>query len=535
MSLNIGVNVIEVDGATAPSVQGALTSVAGFIIRSKRGLAGQVVRVTNMVEFVEHFGGHDDEMMGAYAVSGFFQNGGATAYVMRILPEPDDASSPSAPVEATGTFAVTFPPPEGGAEITVLPLAVTAAYRNEDDPGEWGNHLAIALEKTDAFDDASTLLNLVVHYPDARGDAVETWEGLDLVTEDGYRAAQTLIERRSKYIRLDASPASSTSTLTVGGDPQPLGGGSNGTFAEGEVSERAQNALDAFDTQPIQLLCCPETATIEFSEAAMTRCEELGDRMFVGHLPIGEEGSLDLDAAIEQDDGVGTLADYARSDSLRGAKRYGALYGPNVLVPDPLSTEPKSVPPTGHILGVYARTDMQRGIWKAPAGDGARLLGVLDVTDRVSDTTHTYFVKQLGINLVRPVVGKGLVVDSARTLSTDPRWLYVNVRLLFNFVKSSLKLGLRWVVGEPNDATLWGRVKHDSVEPFLMGLWRAGAFGSGTPGQSFNVVVDGTNNRADDVMAGRLNVDVAFYPSRPAETIVVRVGQQQGVSSAGEA
>src|SRR5690606_23610535 len=119
------------------------------------------------------------------------------------------------------------------------------------------------------------------------------------------------------------------------------------------------------------------------------------------------------------------------------------LYGPDVLVFDPLRSKPRSIPPTGHVLGVYARTDRERGIWKAPAGDAARLRGVVDVSDRVNDRDHTRFVKQYGVNLVRPIPGKGIVIDSARTLSTDTKWLYVNVRLLFNFVKSSLKHNLR--------------------------------------------------------------------------------------------
>jgi uncharacterized protein len=126
------------------------------------------------------------------------------------------------------------------------------------------------------------------------------------------------------------------------------------------------------------------------------------------------------------------------------------------------------------------------------------------------------------------------VIDSSRTLSTNTLWLYVNVRLLFNYVKTSLKYGLRWVVQEPNDTTLWNKIKYNSVTPFLMGLWRRGAFGPGAPADVFTVKVDAENNPPANIQQGILNVEVYFYPSRPAETIVITVGQQEGGAKTSE-
>jgi phage tail sheath protein FI len=185
-------------------------------------------------------------------------------------------------------------------------------------------------------------------------------------------------------------------------------------------------------------------------------------------------------------------------------------------------------------MGAFARIETGRGIWKAPAGDEANLLGVLDVETRLSDADHTELVAAGAVNGIRAVPRAGIVVDASRTLSSDPRWRYVNVRLLFNFVKSSLRDGLRWVRQEPNRDTLWAAVHYGTVTPFLMGLWRQGAFGTGTPEQTFTVVVDATNNPPDQVEQGRLNVEVYFYPSRPAETIVITVGQQASGGSAAE-
>ena len=161
--------------------------------------------------------------------------------------------------------------------------------------------------------------------------------------------------------------------------------------------------------------------------------------------------------------------------------------------------------------------------------------GALDTKYHITDKQHTILVKQGSINAVRAISGLGIVIDSSRSLSTSNLWLYVNIRLLFNFVKSSLKDGLRWVVQEPNDDTLWNKVKYNSVTPFLMGLWRRGAFGPGGPEDVFTVKCDAETNPPANIQQGVFTVEVYFYPSRPAETIIIIVGQQEGGGSASEA
>jgi phage tail sheath protein FI len=220
-----------------------------------------------------------------------------------------------------------------------------------------------------------------------------------------------------------------------------------------------------------------------------------------------------------------------------GKKVYGALYGPHIAIFDPAGTGAapmRWVPPVGHVMGVYARVEASRGIWKAPAGDEATVFGALDVEYRLSDAEHDDLVRNGAVNGIRVVPRAGIVVDSSRTLSSDTRWLYVNVRLLFNYVKSTLKQGLSWVRQEPNRDTLWNAVKFNSVTPFLMGLWRQGAFGAGNPDQVFTVICDASNNPPAQVDQGIFTVEVYFYPSRPAETIRIIVGQQPSGATANE-
>ena len=129
-------------------------------------------------------------------------------------------------------------------------------------------------------------------------------------------------------------------------------------------------------------------------------------------------------------------------------------------------------------MGVYARTDLERGIFKAPAGNDALVEGALAVSANFTDAQHTDMVRNGWVNGIRNTAGLGIIVAASRTLSTDTRWWYVNVRLLFNFVKSTLRDGLRFVRQEPNSDTLRRSVRLNVVTPFLLGLWKQGAFGS---------------------------------------------------------
>jgi phage tail sheath protein FI len=245
--------------------------------------------------------------------------------------------------------------------------------------------------------------------------------------------------------------------------------------------------------------------------------------MFVGSPPDG----LDLDGI------------QAYASPLRGRKVFGAIYAPWIDIPNPLDTTGADpllrIPPVGHVLGVYARVGEARGVWKAPAGDEANLRLAAGVALDMTDTEHTTLVKEGGVSAIRAIRGAGVIIDSSRTLSTDSRWLFVGTRRLFNFVKSSLRDGLRWVPQEPHDEELRRKVRFNVVTPFLLGLWRQGAFGSDPAEDVFTVKCDASNNPPTEVNIGRFKLEVYFYPVKPAETIVIIVGQQESGATAAEA
>jgi phage tail sheath protein FI len=284
-----------------------------------------------------------------------------------------------------------------------------------------------------------------------------------------------------------------------------------------------RTGLHAFDIVAIQLLACPETTSPGVVSAALAYCEERGDAMFVGTVPP----DVDLEGA------------KAYASPFRARKVFGALYAPWIEIANPLDTTGANpmrlVPPVGHVLGVYARIGAARGVWKAPAGDEAQLELALGVQYGMTDVDHTDLVKNGGVNGIRAIPGSGIVVDASRTLSTDTRWLYVNVRRLFNFVKISLRDGLRFVPQEPHDEALRRKVRFTVVEPFLLGLWKQGAFGSDAAEKVFTVKCDASNNPPAEVNLGRFRLEVFFYPVKPAETIVVVVGQQESGGTATDA
>ncbi|OYY91539.1 MAG: hypothetical protein B7Y45_03000 [Sphingomonas sp. 28-66-16] len=346
----------------------------------------------------------------------------------------------------------------------------------------------------------------------------EVWDGLSMEPDTADYAPTRLNHPMSgsRFVMAEDLLSASAVGADLPADSgfAPLAGGRDAAPTANDFvgDPVARSGFHAFDTDAVQLVAC-ERADPSVVIGALAYCSAREDCMFVGSTP---EGVVGADAV-------------TYGQAFQGRKVYGALYSPWIVINDPqgVGDNPlRAIPPTGHVMGVYARIDGLRGVWKAPAGDEASIAGAIDVTYRMTDEEHTQLVKDGSVNGIRAIPRAGIVIDASRTLSTDTRWLYVNVRLLFNMVKSSLKDGLRWVRQEPNRSQLWNSINYGTVTPFLLGLWRRGAFGTGKPEDVFTVICDANNNPPDQVDQGILNVEVYFYPSKPAETIIITVGQQ---------
>jgi uncharacterized protein len=268
--------------------------------------------------------------------------------------------------------------------------------------------------------------------------------------------------------------------------------------------------------------------------AAPGRDEEEVQRALVAHA----ENMQDRFALLEMPRGT-PMSGGGGADTLRGigdsAHGYAAIYYPWLMVTSVKSGKRMPVPPTGHVAGIYARTDTNRGVHKAPAGNEAMVSGVLGVETTMSDDEQGGLNK-IGVNVIRVFQAGGRpVVWGARTTATtiDSNWQYVNIRRLFLFLEESIQEGIRWAVLEPNIPSLHQKLKR-SITAFLTQQWRDGALYGTKADEAFYVRIDEILNPPDARALGRLTIEVGVAPAYPAEFIVVRIGIWQGGSDVNE-
>jgi phage tail sheath protein FI len=309
---------------------------------------------------------------------------------------------------------------------------------------------------------------------------------------------------------LTASLSGGTDVVPTDADVIGYDGGPNlksGLLAIAEIDEVAILAAPGLTSQTVQ-------------NELIDQCELLMDRFAV------------LDPVAGASNGPATLSQIEAQRNLYDTK-YAALYYPRIVIADPVNTgQTRTVAPSGHILGIYSRVDETRGVHKAPANEVVR--GIVDVETAVSKGMQE-ILNPLNINVIRDLrsMQRGIRVYGARCATSDSEWNYINVRRLFIFLEESLDVGTQWVVFEPNDERLWARVK-DSVTIFLTRVWRDGALMGTKPEYAFFVNVDRTTMSDDDILNGRLIMTIGIAPSRPAEFVVIRIGQWLGGSSVQE-
>jgi Bacteriophage tail sheath protein len=273
---------------------------------------------------------------------------------------------------------------------------------------------------------------------------------------------------------------------------------------EAEPLSHGVNELEG--VRDLGLLCLPGETDLAILRRALHVAERRG--LFL----VGDAMDLDPRAATK-------IAGAVASDE--GA-RSGALYWPPLRVTAADGSE-RLVAPSGAVCGLFARVDISRGVWKPPAGTEAALLGTKGPAAQV-DEAEVSSLADARVNAIRAFPGRGIRVWGGRTLSSDREWKYVNVRRLFVFLERSIDRGLQWTVFEPNDRSLWAKVRV-AVGTFLADLWHRGAFQGRTPWDAFFVRCDRSTMTQDDLESGRLNVVIGFAPLKPAEFVVIEISK----------
>ena len=282
---------------------------------------------------------------------------------------------------------------------------------------------------------------------------------------------------------------------------QAAGGGRDALYIGRDGGPGARSGLKCFEeTDEVAILTAPGQTSAAVQDALLSHCETRKDRFAVLDSPETITGGVD------------------KLPKPRDSK-YGAYYFPWIQVYDPDKGN-IFVPPSGHIAGVYSRTDSERGVHKAPANEIVR--GALGLKYNVSKGEQD-LLNPKGINAIRFLNG-GIRIWGARTLSSDPSWRYINVRRLFIMVEASIERATQWVVFEPNDHRLWKRVQR-TISSFLTLLWRNGALMGVSPEQAFYVKCDDETNPPEVIDAGQLVVEIGLAPVKPAEFVIFRIGQ----------
>jgi phage tail sheath protein FI len=265
--------------------------------------------------------------------------------------------------------------------------------------------------------------------------------------------------------------------------------------------EEAKSGLFAFDgIDSLNLLAIPDAkGSLAVMKAGLSYCELKRNCFFIADMPLGKTPS-EVVAFMEE-------CAYASS--------YGAIYYPSLYVQDPLTDDPKLVYPSGHIAGSYIKNDLERGVWKAPAGQNRKLIDVLDLELELG-TADQEILNPIGVNLIRKFANIGIVLWGGRTLLPTSEYMYINVRRFINFIEKSIRDGTQWVVFEPNDEPLWAKIRA-IITDFLTANWRNGALQGAKPQEAFFVKCDRENNPQVIVDEGKLNIDIGLAILKPAE------------------
>ena len=567
--LSPGVYVEEFESGAKP-MEGVSTSTAGFIGLAERGPAEGVPQlVTNPADFKRIYGGYLSEnefgeyRFLAYAVDQFFLNGGSRCFVSRVAPKNASCSEGFVPTKEAPVLKLSAKNPGvWGDDIRVVAGPANKAKTQILEILETGAGKRYVVKNGAGFnpgdviaytDQTKTVYNKVVKSQDSiltleedfddtvvdkgllptkvittcefsleisYNDIVEVYDNLSFNIQ-----APSFVEKKMAKSDLVNVQYMGTQEgmeppfIQLAGEGKAvasisLSGGSNGSvsaitaadFIGEDYGAGKRTGIQSFlDNDMVSLMAVPGVTDPNVQLMLVAHCEKLGSRFAVLDIPRDARKVQDL------------IAHRDISDS-----NYAALYHPWLTVFDPLDKKNIAIPPSGSILGIYARSDNTRGVHKAPANEVVRGCVGLDCQ---FNTGEQDILNPKGINLIRSFPGQGIRVWGARTASSNASWKYVNVRRLFIFIEESIKANTSWAVFEPNDEVLWVRVQR-TISVFLNNLWRNGSLAGGTPEEAFFVNIGRDTMSQDDIDNGRLICVIGVAPVKPAEFVIFRISQK---------
>ncbi len=529
-----GIYIQELPSSTH-TITASPTNIAVFIgythpLKTPAANWGRPVQIFGFMDYQRQFGGfvrsaafanaagHFGDM--ATAVSQFFLNGGTNAYVVGI-----EAKAATSTASVT-VGALTFSAREITDEVFTMSLTI---------------RLISGTTQSDEIADI-----FVSYGPKSGGGTVnEVYRrvGLNATLADGTPDPNYILTR----IGTSVAPVSSLVTVALG-TPPVLYPAAATTLSFPSSLPSATSLFNAADFTAVMqqdteldklaifnLMVIPGVTDTLVVSTALAFCE--AKRAFMILDPPLTDSADGTDPAYPH-----KVQDTIGDPSMPHSKN-GAFYFPYLKSPDPLTgaaanaatDKTNEVPPSPTVAGIFAATDLARGVWKAPAGFQATTANTTGVVDRGRMTDMRQgTLNPLGVNCLRDFPNIGTAVFGARTLVTvtDEQWRYVSVRRMALFLEQTLYANLGWVVFEPNDTPLWSAIEM-SVGSFMLGLFRQGAFQGTTPSQAFSVQCNSQTTTQQDIDSGIVNIVVAFAPLKPAEFVVITIAQLAGQSASG--
>lgn len=539
-----GVYVEELDRGSRP-IEGVSTAIAGFVgfTEDVRGGAElyKPMLVTNWTQYLNYFarpnsdGFTDFNAYMPFAVYGYFMNGGGRCWITSIGTQLPGAAQPAQQqpvivrVPRRGnrpSLNFTLRPEQaadGPIDIIIsdgTPRALPEGTEGEPPPNT-GEYFTLQLRRGD--------------------EVLEQYENLTMNPDPPSQVATYVVNalRSSMYVAIadQAQPGQPLARRPVNGQYElspPLVASTIDSFSrdvEGVRDDRT-GVRGIFEIDEITMLACPDLMRVYEAQAMnldqvhgiMELMVSMCEGSASGDAPNPPNRMVVFDTPsdrVKPQDVVEWLQSFNRRSM------FAALYYPWIKVPNPRNGgRPILVPPCGHMMGVWGRTDETRGVYKAPANEVPR--GVIGL-GYDTNFREQELLNPLGINCIRNFPNRGIRIWGARTLVEPDKteWRYISVRRLVSYIEKSIELGTQWAVFEPNDEDLWARVRR-TVSNFLERIWREGALFGATPAQAFFVKCDDENNPPETMILGRLYIDVGVCPVRPAEFVIFRISQWNG-------